>query len=85
MEIYAASLTLPRTVRSLEGGRIELVVDNASKALPEVFKVVEERGFRITEVSYRRPTLNEVFLHLTGRELRDSGESHPVIPRGRWM
>ncbi len=76
-----------KSCRSLGGGKIELVVDNASRALPEVFRVVEVHGLRITEVSYRRPTLNEVFLHLTGRELRDSGESHttPVLARRRWM
>jgi ABC-2 type transport system ATP-binding protein len=72
--------------KSLGNGKVELVVGNASRALPEVFRVAEARGLRIAEVSYRRPTLNEVFLHLTGRELRDSGESQAnrTPPRRRW-
>ena len=70
--------------KALGGNRLELVVDNATKALPEIFHIAGSKGLKITEVSYRRPTLNEVFLHLTGRELRDSPESHP-IPRKRMV
>jgi ABC-2 type transport system ATP-binding protein len=64
----------------LDGNRLELVVDNATKALPEIFHIAELKGLRIVEISYRRPTLNEVFLHLTGRELRDSLELQPIPP-----
>jgi ABC-2 type transport system ATP-binding protein len=67
----------------LDGNRLELVVDNATKALPEIFHIAELKGLRIVEISYRRPTLNEVFLHLTGRELRDSLELQPIPPRRR--
>jgi len=72
-----------KSCRSLGGGRLEIIVDSASRALPEVFELAEACGLRIAEVSYRRPTLNEVFLHLTGRELRDSLEAQPVPPRRR--
>jgi ABC-2 type transport system ATP-binding protein len=67
----------------LDGNRLELVVDNATKVLPEIFHIAELKGLRIVEISYRRPTLNEVFLHLTGRELRDSLELRPTPPRRR--
>ncbi|MEM4683104.1 MAG: ATP-binding cassette domain-containing protein [Ignisphaera sp.] len=63
--------------------RVEIVVDNASKALPEIFSIVDRLGVKVKEVSYRRPTLNEVFLHLTGKELRDSLESTSIPPRFR--
>ena len=61
--------------RELPDGRVEMVVENAAKALPQLFDAARASGLRIVEVSYRRPTLNEVFLHLTGRELRDSPSS----------
>lgn len=70
--------------RKLEDARLELIVDNATKILPEVFNAAELAGLKIVEVSYRRPTLNEVFLHLTGRELRDSLENQPVLPKRPW-
>ncbi len=62
----------------LVDGRTEIVVNNASKILPQIFEYAEARGVKILEISYRRPTLNEVFLYLTGRELRDSLEEHPL-------
>jgi ABC-2 type transport system ATP-binding protein len=68
-----------KNCRLLSDNKLELVVDDASKALPEVFKVVNSYKLEVAEASYRRPTLNEVFLHLTGRELRDSLE-HQLAP-----
>ncbi|MEM4717197.1 MAG: ATP-binding cassette domain-containing protein [Desulfurococcaceae archaeon] len=67
--------------KELEDRRVELIVDNATKALPEVFNIAESHGLKISEISYRRPTLNEVFLHLTGRELRDTIENQSSLPR----
>ncbi|ADM27102.1 daunorubicin resistance ABC transporter ATPase subunit [Ignisphaera aggregans DSM 17230] len=65
----------------LADGRTEIVVSNASKILPQIFEYAEAKGVKILEISYRRPTLNEVFLHLTGRELRESLEEHPLSPK----
>ncbi|MEM4005638.1 MAG: DUF4162 domain-containing protein, partial [Desulfurococcaceae archaeon] len=72
--------------KELGNGRLELIVSNVTKILPEVFNAAELAGLKISEISYRRPTLNEVFLHLTGRELRDSLGNQPVLPRRpvRW-
>lgn len=70
--------------KRLGEGRVELIVGNAAKALPEILSVASSRGLKVVEVSYRRPTLNEVFLHLTGRELRDSPETRHAPLRGPW-
>ena len=48
-------------------------MENAGEAIPKIFEVAKESGVRIVEVKYHRPTLNDVFLHLTGREIRDEG------------
>ncbi len=57
----------------LPDGRIRIDVSNASKAIPRIFEAAEKRGVKILEITYHRPTLNDVFLHLTGREIRDEG------------
>lgn len=57
----------------LPDGRIKIEVSNASEELPRIFDLAKERNVRILEVSYHRPTLNDVFLHLTGREIRETG------------
>ncbi|CAD5244616.1 ATP-binding cassette domain-containing protein [Thermococcus camini] len=59
--------------RLLPDGRVRLDVDNAAEALPRLFELAKESGVKILEVTYHRPTLNDVFLHLTGREIRDEG------------
>ena len=37
----------------------------------EVIKVLKERGYKMKSVYSEQPTLNDVFLELTGKELRD--------------
>ncbi|MEM4594465.1 MAG: ATP-binding cassette domain-containing protein [Zestosphaera sp.] len=72
----------------IQDGVLELVVKDAASAIPEIFDAANKMNLKIVEVSYRRPTLNEVFIHLTGKELRDSlDETHQVVPRGirRWQ
>lgn len=59
--------------RLLPDGRVRLDVENAAEALPKLFELASEGGVKILEVTYHRPTLNDVFLHLTGREIRDEG------------
>jgi len=84
---FCRKLVFAKNCNVIGDNRIELLVDNAPRYLPEIFKVALTSGIGIREVSYRRPTLNEVFLHLTGRELRESLEEPPSIiqrlPR-RW-
>ena len=62
-----------RGCRVLADGRVALEVENAAEALPKLFEMASEKGIKILEVTYHRPTLNDVFLHLTGREIRDEG------------
>ena len=39
--------------------------------LSEFFKLIEENGIDYTSIDLRKPTLEALFLHLTGRRLRD--------------
>ncbi len=57
----------------LPDGRIRIDVSNASEAIPKIFEAAERKGIKILEIAYHRPTLNDVFLHLTGREIRGEG------------
>jgi ABC-2 type transport system ATP-binding protein len=49
---------------------ITLLVDDANRVLPRLFEAAEV-GLRITSVEVQTPGLEAVFLHLTGRVLRD--------------
>jgi ABC-2 type transport system ATP-binding protein len=49
---------------------IRLAVANAEKLIPKLIKVATEIGIEVSSVSIHHPTLNDVFLHYTGREIR---------------
>jgi ABC-2 type transport system ATP-binding protein len=51
-----------------DGDNLTFAVDNGEAFLPVFTK---ETSFKINSISLRRPTLEDVFLKLTGREIRD--------------
>ncbi len=50
---------------------IVLIVPEAQEAIPPVFTQADRLGFKIRSVEIEEPNLEAVFLHLTGRALRD--------------
>jgi ABC-2 type transport system ATP-binding protein len=50
---------------------ITVLVDDSNRVLPRLFEAATREGARITSVDIREPNLEAVFLHLTGRTLRD--------------
>jgi ABC-2 type transport system ATP-binding protein len=54
-----------------EDGLITLLADDSNLTLPHLFEFAAETGVRITSVDIQEPNLETVFLHLTGRALRD--------------
>jgi len=56
---------------SAEDGNMTLLVDDSNVVLPRLFESATQAGVRITSVEIQEPNLEAVFLHLTGRALRD--------------
>jgi len=56
---------------SLEDGKISFLVQDSNLVLPRLFETASRNSFRITSVEIKEPNLEAVFLHLTGRALRD--------------
>ncbi len=52
-------------------GRIDLLVEEARKLLPRLLEAVSGDGVTIRSVEVVEPDLESVFLHLTGKALRD--------------
>ncbi|MFB1050228.1 ATP-binding cassette domain-containing protein [Paraliobacillus sp. JSM ZJ581] len=50
---------------------IKLIVPKDSNKLASIFHQTEAFGIQVTNVTVQIPTLEDVFLHLTGRTLRD--------------
>jgi ABC-2 type transport system ATP-binding protein len=56
---------------SSENGTLHLLVDDSNQVLPHVFETAAAVNVRINSVEVQEPNLEAVFLHLTGRALRD--------------
>ena len=54
-----------------QNGAITLLVDDSNRVLPGLFEAASSVNVRITGVDIQEPNLEMVFLHLTGRALRD--------------
>ena len=86
----AASLTCQECWRApVAGGRVRVIVDDARKRLPEIFRHLHDRGVPVSDVTVTEPTLESVFIELadeptaaTGRRPSATGRSRPPS-RGR--
>ncbi len=56
---------------SAEEELVSVLADDSNVVLPQLFEAATQSSARITSVDIREPNLEAVFLHLTGRALRD--------------
>jgi ABC-2 type transport system ATP-binding protein len=72
----ARVLDLWRAIEGIRGvtaedGHITVLAADSNAVLPRLFESAASRAARITSLEIREPNLEAVFLHLTGRALRD--------------
>ena len=63
--------TLGAEVVSADEQSLRLAVQGASKKLPAIFAAVASSGGEVQETSLTQPSLESLFIKLTGRELRE--------------
>ena len=54
-----------------DDGTITILADDSNRVLPHLFETAASNNVRITSVAIQEPNLEAVFLHLTGKALRD--------------
>ena len=54
-----------------ENGFTSLSVREAHQTIPALLGAVEQRGWRLVHLTTRQASLEDVFVHLTGRRMRD--------------
>jgi ABC-2 type transport system ATP-binding protein len=69
-------LTTAPFIRSaqIQDGSIRLSVTDATRSMAAVFSTLADKGIAVRAASLAQPSLDDVFLHETGRSLRDAGE-----------
>lgn len=73
-----------RDVASLptaDGTAVSGRFDHGTRVLPQLLKTLDTEGIAVVTAEVKRPTLDDVFLALTGRSLREAGGSdQPADP-----
>jgi ABC-2 type transport system ATP-binding protein len=69
-ELLTGAIAGVTRTRTLEGG-IELHLAGHERLIPAVVNAAEGGGFDLLDLSIDEPTLETVFINLTGKELRD--------------
>jgi ABC-2 type transport system ATP-binding protein len=69
-----AARVAERSISPVGPRSFELTVHHGDRMLPRLLRALEtEAGIRVETTTLRQPTLDDVFLALTGRSLRDEG------------
>ena len=69
-ELLAGEVTGVTRTRAADG-RLELHVQGGDRLVPRIVLSAEHGGFDLLDVSVAEPSLETVFINLTGKELRD--------------
>ncbi len=67
---YAKALTYVESFNASDG-IIQIGVDSGNRRLVEIVETANKSGFEIEDISVSKPSLGDVFLKYTGRQLRD--------------
>ncbi len=60
---------------SVDGRRLHARVEHGAQAVPTILGALDGRGVGVSAVTVSRPSLDDVYLHYTGREFRSDDEA----------
>jgi ABC-2 type transport system ATP-binding protein len=76
-----------KDVKKKKKGFVLMVSEDGTHLLPWMMEQLMNKGIGITTVNMKKPTMDDVFVHYTGRELRDELQGKPgrvpLRPGGR--
>lgn len=68
---------------SLHNATLTITLLEGEKRIPDLFVLARESGTTITSVNLRKPSLEDVFIHLTGSSIREeAGSFHAHVHAG---
>lgn len=62
----------------IEDHRIVLTVNHGESVIPKIFETAQGLGVAVNSVSLRKPNLEDVFIKLTGRDMRETLITEPT-------
>jgi ABC-2 type transport system ATP-binding protein len=61
------------------GNSLSLSVEGHDGRVPEIIDFADQNGFQITSIDEHKPSLEDVFLHFTGRTIREAEGSDRAV------
>ncbi len=58
------------------GGLLVMVTDDGTRVLPHMLDALRAENVAVTGINMKKPSMDDVFIHHTGRELRDEGSEN---------
>ena len=62
-------------------GRYTIIAKRGEKLIPLIFNIAQENGIEISSITLKQPTLDDVYIAYTGKELRDEDGSPEDVRR----
>lgn len=56
-------------------GKLNITVSNGDKVIPKILNIAAKNRIKINSVNLKKPTLEDVFIHYTGRTIREEEAS----------
>jgi ABC-2 type transport system ATP-binding protein len=56
---------------------LTLGVQKGDEKIPKIIEIAQKKNIHIKSINVRKPTLDDVFLHFTGRMIRDEETGNP--------
>jgi ABC-2 type transport system ATP-binding protein len=69
-----------KEITKLGQSEYTLKVPRIEKVLPQIVDGVVQKGLKISDISFTRPTLDQVFLQVTGKQIREGETQAAGIP-----
>ena len=77
------SLDSVRDVKAASQGLVVTINVDGTHLLPQIMNMLKDKGIEISSVNLKKPTLDDVFVHYTGRDIRNAGAEkfHRIMPK----
>jgi ABC-2 type transport system ATP-binding protein len=62
-----------REIKEKSHGFVMTVNEDGTKVLPTIIDTLRNKGIEITTINLKKPSMDDVFVYYTGKELRDEG------------
>lgn len=67
------SLNSVQDVKAASQGIVVTINADGTHVLPQMMNMLKDKGIELSSVNLKKPTLDDVFVHYTGRDIRNGG------------